>query len=165
MGRQSEHSRRKTDGGQVGTLGRRSPSKGAIRLTGRYLLDTHVLVRWFADPKKLSREQLRVLRSAVRQCEQLAVSAMTLLELALLFGEEGSRLKLPAADLLGSIESDPIFCILPIDVEVAAEVAAMGDSLRDPADRAIVATARVHGLRLVTSDQRIIESKLIPVVE
>lgn len=36
---------------------------------------------------------------------------------------------------------------------------------RDPADRAIVATARVHRLRLVTSDQRIIESKLVPVIE
>jgi hypothetical protein len=37
--------------------------------------------------------------------------------------------------------------------------------LRDPADRAIVASARVHNLRLVTSDRRIIESKLAPVVE
>jgi hypothetical protein len=29
----------------------------------------------------------------------------------------------------------------------------------------IVATARVHGLRLLTSDLRIIASKLVPVVE
>jgi hypothetical protein len=36
---------------------------------------------------------------------------------------------------------------------------AMEDSLRHPA------TARIHGLRLVTSDQRIIESGLVPVVE
>jgi PIN domain nuclease of toxin-antitoxin system len=36
--------------------------------------------------------------------------------------------------------------------------------LRDPADRAIVATARVHKLRLVTSDERIIESELVPVI-
>ena len=41
----------------------------------------------------------------------------------------------------------------------------MGGVLRDPADRAIVATARIHRLRLVTSDQRIVESKLVPVVE
>jgi len=41
----------------------------------------------------------------------------------------------------------------------------MGNALRDPADRAIVATARVHRLRLVTSDQRIIESKLVLVIE
>jgi PIN domain nuclease of toxin-antitoxin system len=41
----------------------------------------------------------------------------------------------------------------------------MGDALRDPGDRFIVATARVHRLRLVTSDQRIVDSKLISVVE
>lgn len=48
--------------------------------------------------------------------------------------------------------------------EVALEVAALA-ALKDPADRAIAATARVHRLRLVTSDQRIIESQLVPVVE
>ena len=49
-------------------------------------------------------------------------------------------------------------------MEIAGEVAAMGDSLRDPADRAIVATARVHRLKLITSDQRIIESGLVSVI-
>jgi len=37
--------------------------------------------------------------------------------------------------------------------------------LRDPVDSAIVATARVHGLKLLTADQRIIQSKLISVIE
>ena len=37
--------------------------------------------------------------------------------------------------------------------------------LPDAADRTIVAAARVRGLRLVTSDQRIIESGLVRVVE
>ena len=53
-----------------------------------------------------------------------------------------------------------LFHILPLTYEIAAEAAALV-SLRDPADRAI---ARVHRLRLVTSDQPIIESKLVPVV-
>jgi len=55
------------------------------------------------------------------------------------------------------------FLVLPLSYEVAAEAALLGN-LRDPADRAIVATARVHRLSLVTSDQKIIESKLVPVV-
>jgi PIN domain nuclease of toxin-antitoxin system len=81
------------------------------------LLDTHVLIRWLFEIRKLSRPQLRALQSAVRRGEP-----------------------------------------------VALDVASLG-VLRDPADRAIAATARVHRLRLVTSDQRIIESKLVPVVE
>ena len=55
------------------------------------------------------------------------------------------------------------FLVLPLNYEVAAEAALLAN-LRDPADRAIVATARVHRLTLVTSDQRIIESKLVPVI-
>jgi len=129
------------------------------------LLDTHVLVRWLADPKRLSREQLRALRGAVRRCDPLALSAITLLEIAVLFGEGSTRLRVPAQELLAALEPGTGFQIVPIDVEIANEVAAMGGALRDPADRAIVATARVHRLRLVTSDQRIVESKLVPVVE
>jgi PIN domain nuclease of toxin-antitoxin system len=37
--------------------------------------------------------------------------------------------------------------------------------LRDPADAAIVATARVHGLRVVTSDQRIIAVNVVSTIE
>ena len=106
-----------------------------------------------------------MLRDAVRRAEPLALSGITLLEIAVLFGEGGTRLRAPVRELFASLDSDPAFQSLPIDAAIAAEVAALGDMLRDPADRAIVATARIHGLRLVTSDQRIVQSKLVSVVE
>jgi len=133
-------------------------------LSPRFLLDTHVVVRWLAAPRKLSREQARVLRDAVRRREPLAVSAITLLEIAILFGQGSARSGIPVEKLLDELESSPVFQIVPLTVDVAAEVAALGGSLRDPADRAMVATARVRRLRLLTSDQRIIESGLVPVV-
>ena len=106
-----------------------------------------------------------MLRGAVRRCQQLALSAITLVEIAALLGEGSTRLRVPAEELFAALGPGAGFHIVPIDVEIAAEVAAMGGALRDPADRAIVATARVHRLRLVTSDQRIVESKLVPVVK
>lgn len=124
-----------------------------------------MLVRWLVEPKRLSRDQVRVLRGAIQQGESLGVSAITLLEMALLFGEGGTRLRVPVQELFATLDAGGGFHVIPLDVEVAAEVAALGDTLRDPADRAIVATARVHRLRLVTSDQRIIASKLVAVVE
>jgi len=124
-----------------------------------------VLIRWLVEPKRLSRDQLRTLRGAVRRGEPLALSAVTLLEIAVLFGEGGTRLRVPLNELFAALDSTAGFQVVPIDIEIAAEVAALGDMLRDPADRAIVATARVHRLRLVTSDQRIIDSQLAPVVE
>jgi PIN domain nuclease of toxin-antitoxin system len=64
-------------------------------LNARLLLDSHVVVRWLTAPKKLSREQVRVLREAVRRREPVAVSAITLLEIAVLFGEGTTRSDVP----------------------------------------------------------------------
>lgn len=123
------------------------------------------MVRWLDTPRKLTREQLRVLNEAIRRNERVAVSAVTLLEIAAL-GRDGARtrIRVPAGDFLEIFESNPVFQIVPIDVAIAKEVALMGRNLVDPADRAIVATARVHRLKLITSDDRIIESGLVPVV-
>jgi PIN domain nuclease of toxin-antitoxin system len=129
----------------------------------RLLLDTHVLRRWFGDARRLSREQARVLQSATRRGEPVALSAFTLLEIAVLHAGGKIQLQSPLEDFFSDLQSQALLRVLPIDFEIAAEVASLG-SLRDPADRAIVATARVHRLRLVTSDQRIIESGLVAVV-
>ncbi len=66
-------------------------------------------------------------------------------------------------ELFGDLESSPVFRILPLTIEIAKEVSFLG-ILRDPADRVIAATARVHGLRLLTSDQRIIASNVVSTV-
>ena len=134
-------------------------------MTCRFLLDTHIVVRWLAAPRKLSRDQSRALREAVRRQEPLAISAITLIEIAVLFNDGSLRSVMSVEGLFKELEANPSFRILPLTVDVAAEVAALGGSLRDPADRAIVATARVHRLRLITSDQRIISSKLVSVIE
>jgi PIN domain nuclease of toxin-antitoxin system len=128
------------------------------------LLDTHVVLRWLLEAKKLSRPQLRALESAVRRGEPVALSSISLLEIAVLASGEKPALKVSLDELFQDLNSNPAFRVLPLTYEVALDVALLS-VLRDPADRAIAATARVHRLRLVTSDQRIIESKLVQVVE
>jgi len=59
---------------------------------------------------------------------------------------------------------NPAFEIIPSTIEIAAEVSALSASPRDPSNRAIVSTARVHGLKLITSGERIIDSGLVPVI-
>jgi len=131
-------------------------------LLPRLLLDTHIVVRWLTDSRKLSREQTRVLESAVRRTEPIALSAISLLEIAVIGSAGRLGLKVALEELFEDLQS-PVFQILPLTCEVAAEVVLLGN-LRDPADRVIVATARIERLRLVTSDRRIIESKLVAVV-
>ncbi len=129
------------------------------------MLDTHILVRWLAEPKRLSREQARILNEVIRRRETVAISAITLLEIAMLFSDGPVRIKVGMDELFGELEASPAFRVLPLTIDIAKEVALLGATLRDPADRVIVATARVHGLRLLTSDQRIIESNIVSAVE
>jgi PIN domain nuclease of toxin-antitoxin system len=130
----------------------------------RFLLDTHIAIWSLTARKRLSREQIRVLEGAVRKSEPVAVSAVSLLEIALLADKQAQRGESGAIRILRELSESPLFHIEPLTIEVAEEVAALGDALRDPSDRAIVCTARVRGLRLLTSDQRIIDSGLVPVV-
>lgn len=122
------------------------------------------MIRWISQPNRLSKEQDRVLRKEDQQGYVFGVSAATLVEIALLSQAMGSR-KVPLDEIFPLLENQERFQIIPVDFDVAREIAALGDFLKDPSDRTIVATARVHDLRLVTSDQRIIASKLAPVVE
>jgi len=133
-------------------------------LNPRFLLDTHIVIRWISDSKKLSRSQCRVLDDAEGRGECVGVSAFSLIEIVLL-AEGRKRLGAGVNELFRELDTNPAIRIIPLTTDVALEMAALGEALRDPGDRVIVATARVHRLRLLTADQRIIDSDLVPVIE
>ncbi len=119
------------------------------------LVDTHILYRWQAEPAKLTRAQIRALRNADNRGIPVSISAITLWELALLVAGGRIKTKGPLDIWLSDIVSPPIE-VLPITPEIAATGAQLGSGFHnDPADRIIVATARCHGLKLLTSDERI----------
>jgi PIN domain nuclease of toxin-antitoxin system len=120
---------------------------------------------WLTAPRKLSIGQLGVLKRAAAANENVAVSAITLIEIAFMLREGRARLSISLEELLSQMDGSPYMHILPITREIASDVISLTNSLREPADCTIVATARVHGLRLLTSDRRIIQSKLVPVIE
>ena len=123
-----------------------------------------MVIRWLVEPRKLSRDQIRTIETAAGRGETIAVSDMSLLEIAMLGTGERSPLTGSLEEFFQVLTSHPAFQILPLTPEIALDAASL-PGLRDPADRAIAATARVHRLRLVTSDQRIIASGLVPTVE
>jgi len=130
----------------------------------RFLLDTNIVVRWFAAPARLSREQIRVIREAERRGEPIGLSATTLIEVAIMRREGSHRFEGSIEHIFELLEQSPVFRILPVTIPIAIDAGALS-LLRDPADRTIVATARVHRLRLLTSDQRIIDSNLVSVID
>ncbi len=94
----------------------------------------------------------------------MAISAIALLELAHMLYAPVSRVKHGVEPLLRDLEENPLLHILPLTVEIAREIPGLQAVLRDLADSVIVATARAHGLRLLTSDQRILDSNLVSTI-
>jgi PIN domain nuclease of toxin-antitoxin system len=138
---------------------------GERHLISRLLLDTHILIRVLHEPRKLSKKQERELNQAIGSGQLLNISAATFIEIASVFGRGSRRSSISAGTIFDAFGVAYGFNVIPVDLEIGREVADMGDALRDPMDRVIVATARVHRLRLVTSDQAIIDSNLVSVVE
>ena len=124
------------------------------------LLDTHVLIWWLNDRRRLSSAQQEVVGS-VRSDEPLLVSDISLWEVATLHGLGRIRLALPLREWLDKAVAPPLVQRHGISPAIAAEVAALPDSFhRDPADRILVATARVLGATLLTQDRRIVDAAL-----
>ena len=131
----------------------------------KFLLDTHVFLWWFAGDRRPSRGQRRVIDKAGED-SPLGLSDISLWEIATLTELGRIALDRPLREWLGQASAPPLVRRVGISPAIASEVAALPETFpRDPADRIIVATARLLGARLLTSDQRIIESKLVPVLK
>ena len=128
------------------------------------LLDTHVLLWWLNDRDRLSSAQREIV-SEVDSKSPLLVSDITLWEVAMLHSLGRIRLLIPLREWLDKAAAPPLVQRYGISPAIAAEVAALPASFhRDPADRILVATARVLGVTLLTQDRRIIDAALVDTV-
>ena len=128
------------------------------------LLDTHVLLYWFGDERRLTAEQRHALDAAAAD-NPLFISDITLWEVATLFNLKRISLDRPLRIWLERATAPPLVKRVGISPAVAEEVAGLPDSFhRDPADRILVATARVLGGVLLTSDRRIRDACLVATV-
>jgi len=125
------------------------------------LLDTHVLLWWLEDRKRLTPAHARIISEAC-PTEPLLVSDISLWEIATLYELGRIRVALPLRQWLESAVAPPLVRRCGISPAVATEVATLPTRFhRDPADRIIVSTAKVHGATLLTCDRRIIESRVV----
>ena len=97
--------------------------------------------------------------------EPAALSDISLWEIATLSSLGRLDVTQPLGPWLASIVRSPRLRTHRVTARVAAEVAALPSTFhRDPADRIIVATARVLALPLMTADRRIVGSGLVEIV-
>ena len=122
---------------------------------GVIVLDTHVWIWWVDGSTRLSETQRRAIGRA--EHAGVGVSAISCWEVAKLVERGRLTLDRPADAWLSSALSYPGIRLLDLSPDIAvASTQLPGTFHRDPADQIIVATARVHGCRLVTSDRKIL---------
>ena len=130
----------------------------------KVLLDTHVLLWWFETNSSLPANHKKIIDNA-NALEPLLVSDISLWEIATLYELGRIRLALPLRDWLERATAPPLVQRCPITPAIAAEVAALPSTFqRDPGDRIIVSTARILGATLLTCDDRIIKSGIVPTI-
>ena len=130
----------------------------------RVLLDTHILIFWCANPDSLSPGQLHAV-SSVHENDPAIVADITLWEIAMLVEMGRIDLQYPVMEWLNRAVAPPLVRVAPITPVVAGELQSLSHwSHRDPADRLIVATARVFGAAVLTNDHRIREAGLVAII-
>jgi PIN domain nuclease of toxin-antitoxin system len=122
------------------------------------VLDTHAFVWWMSKPEKLGRKGAR----AIERAERIGVCAISVWEIAM--KSQMGKLKFDRPYDLWideALADDSRVELLHLVPRIAIDAVRLSWKHADPADRFIVATARVHDAALVTADDRIRESGIV----
>jgi PIN domain nuclease of toxin-antitoxin system len=127
----------------------------------KLLLDTHIWVWSVLDRARLSAQLTAALENPRNELWLSPISLWEVLTLC-----QKNRLTLhpnPQAWIANALDVVPMR-EAPITYQVAQETARVRLPHRDPADRFLVATARVFGLTLVTADEQLLKGRQSPVL-
>jgi PIN domain nuclease of toxin-antitoxin system len=118
------------------------------------LLDTHVWIWSQERPERLGRRTARLLLAPRHVNRVCTISA---LEVARLLAGGHIALSMPLRDWVAESLAELAAETVPVTHEVAAEAYSLPGAFHtDPADRVLVAVARLSGATVLTADDRIL---------
>jgi PIN domain nuclease of toxin-antitoxin system len=133
---------------------------------GRFVLilvDTHVVVWLAQDYQRISPMAQTTIEKAREKGAGVAISGITLFEIALLASRGRINLKPDVETVLSEIEHR--FVILPITANIALQAFELPANYpKDPVDRIIGATALIEDIPLVTAGRAIRKSRAVPTI-
>jgi PIN domain nuclease of toxin-antitoxin system len=129
----------------------------------KVILDTHIWVWWLLPSSPLpDRERMALDRIATDN--GILVPAICLWEAQMLHRKKRIELPVPFATWLRRATAADMLNVLPLNADTVIAVDDLPAGFHgDPADRMIVATARVHDLSLATHDDAIRKSRLVKI--
>lgn len=118
------------------------------------LLDTHVWI-WLSiqDRKSISKRANRL----INQAAQKWISAISCWELAKLVEKKRLSFSIPLLTWIRRSINENDLSIADLSPEIAVESTQLKNFHKDPADQIIVATSRVLGIPVLTSDKGILK--------
>jgi PIN domain nuclease of toxin-antitoxin system len=117
------------------------------------LLDTHIWYWWVSGQPRLSERQAKALSDS----DQVVLSAISVWELCTKVASGKMTFDRPFEAWLDGALDNPRLSVVPVTFEIAVESSRLpGEFHKDPADRMIVASARLMDLDLVTADRKIL---------
>lgn len=116
----------------------------------KILLDTCALIWWTLDPENLSKSTIKKIEKA-----DVFVSSISIWEVGLKINNHKLNIGMSIDKYLHGLHQLQNFTIIPIDENIWIQSLSLDWSHRDPADRVIVATAKLNNCVIVTSDLEI----------
>jgi PIN domain nuclease of toxin-antitoxin system len=129
------------------------------------LLDSHVWIWWLTGQKDLPARKRELLDRLAQEGTPPFLAAISLWEAQMLHRKDRLQLEVDFPLWLSHASDPSVVRLLPLDTSVVLALDTLPERFHgDPADRIIVATAKVHGLHLMTEDSAIRKSKAVKVV-
>lgn len=120
------------------------------------LLDTHVWIWLLAGHEMIRPKQLTLIEEAASE-SIIGIAAISTWEIAMLAAKGRIALEEPVLSWIQTSLNLPGVELIPLTPDIAVESSQLpGNFHGDPADRLIVATARIHQLTLLTHDEKIL---------
>ena len=129
-----------------------------------FVTDTHPLVFWASNRKqRLGKRARRIFQQVEQGRHSIIVAVIVLEETARLVEKKVVGLAVPFRRWAEELDRSANFQVQPYTIEILLESVALV-AIRDPADRAIVATARHLRCPLITADDVIQDGKWVDTV-
>lgn len=118
---------------------------------------------WLWNRAAFQKKPAAVIQAARHRNQGLAISDVTLLEIAMITSKGRIKLDTTLETFLAEVEAR--FVVLPITARVCTRAIALPASYpKDPADRIIGSTALVNGCPLITADTAIRRAKALQTI-